>query len=285
MNRLFAAVLGLVLLAGLAPVAGAQSARQMRQEVEASMLVTGHVDIDRDGRVTAHVLDRPEELPPFVRDLIGRGVPELRFEPVLVDGAPVLARARMSVRVVATPAPGDNMDIRIASAHFGDAPSGDARSPTARDLKRPRYPEHVARMGGAGTVYLLVKVARDGSVADVVAEQINLTALGTARQMDMIRTALSRTAVENARRHWRFTPPGESDEASSDGWVVRVPVEFSLDDARSETYGHWSAYHPGQRTRPDWAAPTAPGFSPDALAAGTAAPESSRFRLLTPLGG
>ena len=174
MHRTLSASLGIAFLAGAAPVADAQTVRQARQEVEASMLVTGHVDIGRDGQAASHVLDQPDKLPPYVVELIARAVPSLRFEPVLVDGAPVIARAKTSVRLVATPA-GDgegNMQLRIASAHFGEEYSEtDRTSVRQSNLRPPRYPMNIAQIGGKGTVYLLVKVGRDGKAADVVAER------------------------------------------------------------------------------------------------------------------
>lgn len=288
MNRTLSALLAVAFLAGASPVADAQSARQARQQVEASMLVTGHVDIDREGRITGHAFDQPEKLPTHATSLIEQAMPALRFEPVLVDGAPVLARAKMSVRLVATPVgDGDgNMHVRIASAHFGEEYSEtDRTSVRPSSMRPPRYPMNVAEIGGKGTVYLLVKVGRDGTPEDVIAEQVNLTALGNARQMQMIRNALSKTAVDNARKHWTFTPPELGEDVTRDYWVVRVPVDFQLGDIRETAYGQWSAYHPGQRQRPDWAAPTPPGFSPDTLVAGGMTPETSRFKLLTPFEG
>jgi len=286
MNRALSMLLAIAFLAGVAPVVDAQSARQARQEVEASMLVTGHVDIDLDGTVSGHVFDQPEKLPAHAINLIERAMPALRFEPVLVDGAAVLARAKMSVRLVATPTGDGNMQVRIASAHFGEQYSDADRTSTRRSsLRPPRYPMNVAQIGGKGTVYLLVKVGRDGRPQDVVAEQVNLTALGNARQMQMIRNTLSKTAIDNALKHWTFSPPEQGEEVAREYWVVRVPVEFSLNDDREAAYGQWSAYHPGQQQRPVWAAPTPPGFSPDTLVAGGVTPETSRFRLLTPFEG
>ncbi len=283
-TRIFGALLAIALFL---PVAGhAQNAREMRKQVEASMLVTGSVDIAQDGSVTAHTLDEPQKLPPYVVDLIERAVPALRFEPVLVDGVPALARAKMSLRLVATPGEGGNMNVAIRSAHFGD---DDAAEDTARvhqdDMRPPRYPAGIAQMGGKGSVYLLIKVGRDGAVEDVVSEQTNLTALGTARQMESIRRGLEKSAID-AARHWTFTPPSSGDAVDSAHWVVRVPVEFSIDTVPGSVYGEWVGYLPGPRLRPDWAQPDAPGFSPDAIAAnGELHQGQSRFRLLTPLEG
>ncbi|NYZ61148.1 protein tonB [Luteimonas deserti] len=285
MNRFLAAALVAVSLAGVAPDADAQTARQARQEVEASMLVTGHVDIDAGGGVIAHAVDEPGKLPPHVVALIDRFVPSMRFEPVTDASGSAPARAKMALRLVATPAGNGEMNMRIASAHFGDKRSEDDPSEVrAARMVPPRYPQEIAMMGGTGTVYLLIKVGRDGSAQDVVAEQVNLTALGTGSQMQTIRTRLAKAAIDAAKR-WQFTPPTEGLEAERSYWVVRTPVTYSLDRAREPAYGTWGAYHPGPRTSPDWAAPTPEGFSPDAVAAGGLTPETSRYRLVTPLEG
>lgn len=288
MHRLLAATLAVAFLGAAAPQpADAQSVRQMRQEVEASMLVTGHVDIDLEGRVTALELDQRDKLPPYVISALERRAPALRFEPILVDGAPVLARAKMSVRLVMMPGEADEMYLRIASAHFGEQYSKDDTSVArSNELAPPRYPAEIARMGGQGTVYLLIKVGRDGSTQDVHAEQVNLTTLGTAREMERIRRELSRAAVEHARREWTWTPPTTGALVDRDFWVVRIPVSFHLHTRTEAPYGQWMAYHPGQTSPPDWSAPAPTGFRPDALAAGGAAtPETSRFKLLTSFEG
>lgn len=273
-----------LLLLAVAGAAGAQSAREMRQEVEASMLVTGHIDLGREGQVTGHVLDQPDQLPPYVVDFVSGAIPQLRFEPIVVDGEPVLARAKMTLRLVARQI-GEDLQISIRSAHFGDEDSGDGTG-RARSAKLipPRYPHNVLIAGGQGTVYLIVKVGRDGSPEDVVVEQTNLTVLRSAREMRLIRSSLERAALEAARK-WRFTPPTTGESVGDAYWPLRVPVAFSIGDRREPRYGEWVAYHPGPRSRPEWAEEDAPGFSPDLLAAGGTYQTGSRFRLLTPLGG
>lgn len=284
-------VLGVLLAAAclLPMVSSAQTARQMRQQVEASMLVTGHVDIALDGSVTAQTLDQPDKLPDYVVQLIERVVPTLRFEPVLVDGSPVLARAKMSLLLVAKPAGDGSMDIAIKSANFGEEyDPDDTGRVQSIEMVPPRYPMNIAQMGGKGTVYLLVKVGRDGRVDDVIAEQTNLTVLGNASQMQAIRRGLEKAAVDRARQ-WTFAPPTTGDAASNDYWVIRVPVDFSLTDSGrlppGPAYGQWVGYVPGVQSRPIWAMPDPPGFAPDALAAGGVHQGASRFRLLTPLDG
>src|SRR5690606_8526743 len=97
MSRFLIAVLALL----LALPGYAQNARAFRDKVEASMVVTGHVDIGADGSVTAYALDAAEKLPGYVVDLFDRNVPGFRFEPPTTDGEAFAARARMSARIVA----------------------------------------------------------------------------------------------------------------------------------------------------------------------------------------
>jgi len=262
----------------------AQNARQMRSEVEASMLVTGTVDIERDGAVAGYALDQEDKLPAEAVNLVRRFVPQMQFEPVLDGGAPIATRAKMSLRLVAAPVGEGQMRITIRSAHFVNEASADAtRTVRSSNLQHPSYPTEVASMGGKGTVYTLVQVAPDGSVRDVAIEQVNLTVLGSAREMASIRESLAKSVRRTARR-WQFTPPSDGSAPERGYWLVRVPVEFSFYGDR-ERYGQWSAYHPGPRNSPAWALPDPPGFSPDTLVAGTAHPAESRFRLLTPLEG
>ena len=141
-------------------------------------------------------------------------------------------------------------------------------------------------MQGEGTVMLLVKVGRDGRVADVIAEQTNLTVIGTARAMNQLRDILAKASVRNAKR-WTFTPPTTGEAKDRDFWTVRVPVRYAFEDSR-ERYGRWSAYIPGPRQRAPWKT------GEDALVAGTdLLPEGGVYmvgraqegpRLLTPLG-
>lgn len=286
MNRkhvLVALVLVMSLLAGAVHAQSARKLREQRQaleQMEMTMLVKGHVDIDREGRITAHALDRKEELPDFVVTLVEQAVARMRFEPIMVDGTPVLARARMTLRLVAEPT-GDDMAVVIRSAHFGDE---GALSQNLRlrllEIPRLRFPRDVVLKGGSGTVYLLLKVGRDGTVQEVVAEQTNLTVVRDAEQMARIRRSLENAAVRSAP-YWRFAPLSVGEFAERPYWVARVPVRFHIGNTPTQRYGQWEAYHPGPRAAlPAWANADAPGFSPDLLPAGIAHSTETRFRLL-----
>lgn len=280
-------------LALLAAAAPAAKPRAALQQVEASMVIEGTVDIGRDGAPVAHALDQADRIPPYVTALVARAIPELRFMPVLVAGEPVVARAKMRMRLVAKPGEDGDMRMAIRAVDFGEgayAPEGgraadDTGTVRAKAMAPPKFPTDVLDIGGKGTVYLIVKVGRQGQVLDVATEQVNLTALGNAFQMAQIRNSLARAATFAARQ-WTFLPPTTGDSVDSESWVVRVPIDFAYPDDPKPGYGEWSSYVPGPWTRVPWAIQENAGFSPDLVPTGAVrtADATPRFRLLTPIG-
>lgn len=273
----------------LAQASSAQSAREVRKQAEASMLVVGSVDIEPDGSVSAHVLDDADKLPVQVRNLVQRAVPQLRFEPVLVDGKAVPARARMSLRIVARPAADGTGVIAIGGAHFGEV---DLESTevvrTLGTMKPPRFPMNAAQEGGQGTVYVMLKIGRDGTVMDAVVEQVNLRVIGSEREMARFRRLFSNVVLDTVR-DWTFQPPTTGPFVDAPYWSARVPVDFTLGDAlkpaTATPYGTWQGYVPGPRQRAPWITEEDQQGDADAVASGSLYPAHSRFKLLTPLGG
>ena len=102
---------------GIAALAAGPGA--VRKQVEASMLVTGTIQIDTAGKVTTYALDQQDKLPAGVIDLIGQAVPHWTFQPVLIDGRAANVRTDMSIRVVARKIDADNYSVGIRSAGFG----------------------------------------------------------------------------------------------------------------------------------------------------------------------
>lgn len=263
----------------------AQSAQEVLRQAEASMVVTGHVDIEADGTVSAHHINNRGKLPDFVVALVDGAAPGWRFEPLLVDGEPVPARARMNLRVVARPV-GDQYQVSIANGSFGEYSDTATDQVTRREdgMRAPRYPEDMLRSGVAGTVYLVLKVGRDGSVEDVVAERVNLRAYAREREMERWRRAFAQRSVYTARE-WKFNPPTTGPRADAGFWVIRVPVEFEI-DGNAVTAGTWETYVPGPlQPAPDWLKDATRSPASDAMTAGGVQMVGNERRLLTPLGG
>lgn len=264
---------------------------QVRKQVEMSMLVSGTIDIDQAGVVVAHSLEQPDKLPPAVVELLGKAVPQWRFEPVKVDGNSVNARARMGVRVIAKQQDDGDYRLRVGSASFGDENGMEGETITADGKPAPpSYPAEAYMAGVQGTVYLVLKVDRRGMVEDAVEEQTNLTVLGSERQMKQARDVLARAAKAAARK-WRYNTPTRGEQADDMFWSVRVPVAFTLcnnprecEQANSEADGAWQAYIPGPKNSVPWISEEDNQQSADALIAGRVYPDGAGPKLLTALG-
>ncbi|WP_232310137.1 energy transducer TonB [Pseudoxanthomonas mexicana] len=277
-------------MAGLSFAAWA-GVKEVRQQIEGSMLVTGYTYIEPDGSVGRLELDQPEKLPPAVKTLVERAGTEWQFEPVMVDGVARRAKARMSLRVVAKKVSEDSYQIALRGAYFGE----EAMTPDERialedestirpnHLKPPLYPAPAAQMGARGTVYVVLRIGRDGKVEDAIAEQINLQIVGREKQMDYMRNVLSKSAL-TAAKDWSFKPPTQGPMAAEPYWVVRVPVDYSMHGDKVPGYGEWDAYVPGPRQEVPWrTGELAPGETPDAMIAGGFYPVGRGLRLRTPL--
>lgn len=278
-NWKIAALLGLFLVAGATHALGPGG---VRKQAEASMLVRGTLDITPDGRVSSHQLDGADKLPSGVVKLLAERIAQWQFEPVLVDNRAVPARSPMQLRLVAK-RDGDNYLLRIAGATFGAPPEGEWPSSQGK-LAPPRYPKEAAYAGVSGTVYLVLRVGRDGRVEDTVAEQVNLRFVASEGAMTRWRALLANAAASTAK-DWKFSPPTRGEEVDAPFWSVRVPVDFTFDMKEGKA-GEWLAYVPGPRQPVPWRTWDDARLSPDAVAAGGVYPDRPTGpRLLTPLGG
>lgn len=238
-------------LAGAPWVASAQSEEEVRAQAQASMVVTGSVDVEPDGTVSAMALDRQEALPPYVVDSVSKVVRGWLFEPEIRNDVAIAFRARISVRVVAVPTGDDAFAISVASASLmGQVPK--TQTVTSRRMQPPPYPMEALYRNASAVAYVLVKVGRDGRAADSAVEQVNLRGAADGKVMAMLRKEFSTSALRAARR-WTFNPPSEGVHAAEPFWTVRVPVSFVMQGTEDvDQYGQWTAYVPGPRQQASW---------------------------------
>lgn len=296
MQRFASMLLCLLLFA----VATTAFASDRWKDVEASMVVTGTLEVNPDGSVYAWALDQQDKLPPAVIEIVKATVPQWKFEPVTVDGKPVLAKTRMSLRIVADPINARNALIRVAGAEFGRA-AGLARTkaecPPGACLsysKRypPLYPLDMAMDRVSGTVYLVQEIGRDGRVIRQAVRQVDLRRLGGSGEMWFWRQEFAHASLA-AAKDWTFHVPTTGEGATKDHWVVEVPINYRL--ARLDqplplphrVYGQWDAYVPGPVHDVPWAQADAKRAASNGSA--DAIPDNgmpfvadSRFVLLTP---
>ena len=266
----------------------ARPAGKDREDIESSMLVTGEITVDTVGEVTAIALDKVDALPSGIVDFIKNAAMQWRFVPVMGDaGTPVVVRAPMNVRVVARKRDDEKFEIALRSASFTRYDPNDMTAVGFEKQGTPRYPVSALREGVSGDTYHVLKVGRDGRVADVALRQVNLRALGSDKAMRRWRDDLAR-ASEQAMKKWTFRVPSEGPEADAPYWLVTVPVRYRIGQGqrKGERYGAWSTYLRGPLQPLPWIDPSDArnAMSPDALAEGGVYMERKNgLTLLTPL--
>lgn len=287
MKRVTAIWLGGWLLACTAGVAVAKTAEEVHKSAEAGMVVTGTVEVNPNGSLHAYALDKPEKLPPVVVEVVGKTVEAWEFH--LSAPTNEVVKSKMNLRVVAKPVGDGDFKVAVEGASFGEQDSRGDRNVSSKDRAAiPHYPKAAIDARVSGTVYLLLRIGRDGTVQDVIAEQVNLDQYDRDSLMDRYRKLLSDASLDAARR-WTFNTPTKGSDADNPYWVVRVPVNFSLRawGAPSSTpaYGQWDAYIPGPRQTAPWISKTLANESPDAVSGDELRTGDTRLQLVTPLGG
>ena len=270
-------------MSGLALAAGPGAARK---RLEASMLVTGDISVAPDGSVTGYTLDRQERIPGEIVGLIGAAAPKWRFDPVMRDGHAVAAHAHMTLRLVAKRESPDDSQFtaRIASATFGEEGAGGEQISYA-SRAAPAYPMNAAKAGVEGTVYLLLRVGRDGKVADADIQQVNLGVVGSDSEMNVWRNVLAKPALRVAK-DWTFNIPTTGAHANDPYFYATVPIAYHLNRGTGphpdDRYGTWQGYVPGPKQDISWAK-DAQGSSADALPDDGLFLVNSGLKLVTPL--
>jgi hypothetical protein len=269
--------------AGAAAPAHAQSAAEMRKLIEARMHVSGTIDIEPDGSVSAHAIEDAADVPREVRGLIAQAAGTWRFEPIIQDGAAVPARATMHLKIVAEQVPdSEAIRLRLASAHFGKAPETPVESIRQARNAPPRYPEEPLSSGASATAYTVLKLDPDGAVADAFVERVDLYRASTGRQMRDWREAFSEAALRAASR-WRFDLSGKArDDARLGMLTVRVPVNFEINGG-PERDGPWQPYIPGPEVSAPWLDEMVDAASADTFAGNGPRRVGAGHTLLTPL--
>jgi hypothetical protein len=281
------AVLGLVVVqAADAGTPQEERRQEIRRQVESSRLVSGTITISKEGAVLEYQLDATPPVEPAVRALIDKAVAKWKFSPVLVDGQAVLAKVPMNLRLVASPiGNGEQVSVRIASTHFGGTSKEPVEGMTIAHRPAASYPRAALRAHVGGTVYVVLRIGRDGRVLDVATEQVNLRAAGPEKSMRLLRADLA-TATEHSVRQWRFSPPTQGPEANQDEWIGRVTFSYHVNPG-SEGPPVWDTYVPGPRnTAIPWAEDKLrTAGSPDAMPDGGFQTLGSGPRLLDPAAG
>lgn len=222
----------LVLLLAVAPVSQPRSAEPASQVIEFTTEVTGSIDLAKDGSVQAYRFDKGPS--PAVLRLLEKNIVDWRFEPVTVEGRPVLATTRMRIGLEAwTTADGIRMAM-LRSVSFG--------GPASSRFKAPHYPMAAADAGLEARVVLVIEVDSSGKVLRVHPEQTSLRARGEGPKAEAWRRVFEKPSIAAAKK-WRFRMTDYVD-GTVQGASVRIPIEFMLGSGHQRS-GAWKGYVSG----------------------------------------
>ena len=233
----------------------------------------GSLTIGTDGRVLDVELAGDENLGKDVIAGYKERIRAWRFEPVIEDGKPVVAKGLMQLALVAEREKGvDSAKFGIRHVQFMDPPG--APSPvTATKLTPPSYPSSALRDGVGAEVGMVLQLDAQGGVVSAAVERMEL--LGVTRRQGHLANheAQFRRSAERIAKEWKFdVTPGQD--------VVRVPVRY----APPQYAAGWvpTVFRPV--TLPEWVQLRNDTAQALELSAGGLA-LSTQIKLLTPLDG
>ena len=292
----------LATLVALVPAAASRAApARALQAPEAAlesiilMQVEGVVTIEPDGTVGGLSFDTKFE--DALRGALESKMRAWRFKPVLVAGQARRAQTPFRVMLAAGRLDGQ-YQVRIDDTGFGGVegtkamlgavvPDGVAPPITAKRMVAPQYPMTQQRAGEIGRVHLVIRVAPDGRVADVLATQSLAFDIGGSESDASARRSIHsfEVAAIAAARRWTFNVPAAAAARSASDMTVSTDVEYVL---RYDTTvaGQWIAVKRAPKRPVAWLPPEqADGTGAGMSATGEVAGVNSPYRLATPVAG
>lgn len=261
------------LLLAASMVFGSSFAFAQSGKAALEMDADGEVQIATDGHVSDYRLTT--RLAPAVAELVDRSARGWKFEPVLVDGRPVLAKTHMHLRLRAEPTgSGDQVRLRVVETNFG--------APKGIRMKPPHYPEEAVQLHLGGRVLLTLKIDEQGNVIDVLPYQTSLDHRASSEQeAEHYRGVLERASIAAART-WHFDMT-EMINGKPMGTVAMVPIMYTVRDTATPPPNKWRAFAPGPVHPAPWSGQQVVDAA--TLKEGAAAALQSRFHLKEPIDG
>jgi hypothetical protein len=235
--------------------------------VELDIGLGGEIIIEPDGQVRSYTLD--DGASPAVADLVRKNVATWRFEPIVVEGNPVVGKTRMSLSLTALQQANGNYLLKLNSVFFGGA--------TSRGKQRtPRYPTEAVMSGVGARVLLVLRLDPQGNVVDIHPYQTSLTHKGSDSQVRTLRKRFESASMA-AARHWKYVP-GENIGGTIVESTVIVPIVYHIEKRPSSS--DWTAFVPGPISPAPWVDPSSvASVDADQLQEGAPAGVDSHFRL------
>jgi hypothetical protein len=218
------------------PVANRLEAPASKDLQKALLLsLEGSIVIETDGSVGEYRIATPTT--PDIDALLRKTIPRWRFEPVLAEGKPVRAMAKMRLSLVAVES-GKDYRVGIENVVFPGVvvdtqePARERRSAveaTGRRTNPPIYPRALERAGVTGRVLLALHFAPDGHMVEVLPVQSALfNVRGYNNELRKAVHLFEQSAAEAARK-WtvevKLKPGAPTTERDFTGYAT---IEYVL---------------------------------------------------------
>lgn len=250
MMRLQAALLSILLFASNAPPVIARLTDQPTAALASAglesiytMQVDGWITIDPQGKVADY--QRETKVSDDLSEPINRAVHAWLFKPVVIDGVPVRAKAKMRITLVAQKVGEtyhvvvDNVTFPLEKNEQAEMDDGQKFPFKPRKLMPPMYPDSLLRTGIEGSVLLGLKFGLDGRVEDCVAIQTALMKVyGRPKLLAAAIHAMEQSALASIKK-WRFdvdNSHGVPDEAHRSATIT---VSYWINHLPESNAGKW----------------------------------------------
>lgn len=206
-------------------------------EIVATLTANGEIRIGPDGQVISHKIE--EKIPASVADAISRNVATWTFEPVLEQGRPVIAVARMHLLVEAVEHSADEVALRLGGVWFGE-------EIIPIDSGAPVYPDSAVRHRVGAVVTMALRLDEEGQVEEAHAYQTSFPKQVDKRLAARLRPDFERASVRAARK-WRF----DATRSKPGGTTILMPINYTI-SVQGEDQSAWAMLVPGDIVPPPW---------------------------------
>lgn len=254
--------------------------------------VDSEIKIDPSGALVDYRSETP--LPENVRANLEKQVRGWRFEPVLVQGQPVTARARMRITLAARDIGNEQYAVSVDNVTFpanDQAVMPDAPAPVtsiqSRKMGAPAYPRELAMAGVSSMVLVYLRLSPEGRVLEAVPVQTSLfNAKGSKQTLAKGVTLFERASVR-AARDWQFEVKLHGQNPSARDLTVSIPIEYYAPNHRETRPGQWRTEVRGERREAAWLRGDAQAqrIGVSDLTSGELLPLASAVRLTTEVKG
>lgn len=208
---------------------------------EHELWVHGEIVVGPQGEVRDYTLDAG--LKPVLAKLVADNVARWRFEPILVDGKPVVAKTRMTLTLAAREQDNGDVELRVDDVAFGTV-----KPP--RKWIAPRPPSSAMRDGIGARVVVVAQLDERGNVRKAHALQTSLSKdLPHPRHF---RKAYGEAMVAAVKK-WKYEPV-ETLADRPNGGIVTIPIvmDVSRGISRETRKTRWRSFIPGPVVPPPW---------------------------------